>query len=79
MLNDTVTAEETETIFSPAIFKDYLLQWIISDDQPFTVVEGSALRKLLHYLRADITIPTGDTIKENIMKMFELEYTKLEV
>lgn len=56
-------------------FREDLVKWIICNNQPFTVVESEFLHCLLvsniNYPTA--TIPSADTIKVDVMQMFEKE------
>jgi hypothetical protein len=54
-----------------------LIQWIISDDQPFTVVEGGKFKEMIFTLNSAAKIPSADTIKNHIMKKFKTEQEKI--
>src|SRR5579871_1761297 len=57
-------------VFRDEFFHKALVDWITSDDQSFLVVENQFFKYLLCLLKPDIKIPTADTIKNNIMKIF---------
>jgi len=54
-----------------------LIQWIISDDQPFIVVEGEKFKEMIFTLNSAAKIPSADTIKNHIMKKYKIEQEKI--
>ena len=60
------------------MFRNLLLHWIICSDQPFTEVENSDLRYLFRFLKSEVNIPSADTIKNNIIKIYKEEKTQLK-
>jgi hypothetical protein len=47
------------------------------DDQPFTAVESTEIRKLFHLLNPAAITLSADTIRSRIMGAFKLERTKV--
>ena len=45
--------------------------WISADDQPFSITESYEFRDLIRLCNLNAFIPTGDTIKHDVLKMFK--------
>lgn len=45
--------------------------WIVTDDQPFTVVECPEFCSLIKICNPDAKIPSADTMKNDILKLFQ--------
>lgn len=56
--------------FTPENFRKKLIQWIVCDDQPFTVVERIELRTLLKMLNREAEVPSADTVRDIILETF---------
>jgi hypothetical protein len=46
---------------------------VVCDDQPFTVIEGTNLRKLLRLLNPTMVVPSADTIRNDLLESFKKE------
>jgi hypothetical protein len=55
-----------------------LVQWIITSQQPFTVVEESSFIEFVHSLHPGALIPSADTIKRNIHKLYKVNIEKIK-
>ena len=53
------------------------MEWIIKNDFPFTCVESEDFRTMIHLLRKDAFIPSADTIKNDITKLFDESKKKI--
>jgi len=51
-------------------FKELLTEWVICDSLPFTTVESSYFRKVVHLLNPSAKVPSRDTLKRDIVNMF---------
>ncbi|PKK78863.1 hypothetical protein RhiirC2_830657 [Rhizophagus irregularis] len=47
------------------------VNWIITDQQPFTIVENQSFKKFIASIQPKYKIPSQHTIKDMIMKKFE--------
>ena len=54
------------------------MKWVICNDQPFSVVESKELRRLFCILNNGVLTPTADTIREDVMKAFGTELTRIQ-
>ena len=52
-------------------FREKLAIWISADDQPFNITESYEFRDLIRLCNPNAFIPTGDTIKHDVLKMFK--------
>jgi hypothetical protein len=59
-------------------FRDFIVKWIVCDDQPFVVIEGDHLRHLFRLLNPSVKIPGADTIHNDILKSFKEESTRIQ-
>ena len=57
--------------FSIEVFENYLVDWIVLNDQPFTEVESESFRKLLTFLKPNLKILGADTVKRRILGLFQ--------
>jgi hypothetical protein len=64
-------------VFTKKNFRDSLTQWIISTDQAFTAVEAPTFQNLIKLCNAEAHIPLALTVKNDIMKEFDHEKTKI--
>jgi hypothetical protein len=64
--------------FSQATFRQKLIGWIICDDLPFTIAESERFRDLYCLGRLPVSIPTADTIKDDIMRAYKSEKNNLK-
>ena len=63
---------------SAGIFREFLIEWIVCDDQPFTVIEDKKLRRLLRLCNPNAKGLSADTIHDDIIKSFENERKKIQ-
>ena len=59
------------------MMKNKLTRWIIVSQQPFTVVEEPNFIEFVHSLRPTALIPSADTVKRDISKLYETNIKKL--
>ena len=61
---------DLETAFSDEEFRKRLVRWVVRNDQPFTAVEASrqSFRSMFNLTKPGIAIPSGNTIKRDIME-----------
>ncbi|PKB92021.1 hypothetical protein RhiirA5_257970, partial [Rhizophagus irregularis] len=52
--------------------------WIATDDQPFTVVESPEFRYVIQICNAEAQIPTADTIKSDILKLYKSYHINIQ-
>jgi hypothetical protein len=57
--------------FSIEVFEEFLVDWIVLNDQPFTEVESESFRKLLKLLNPNLKILSANTVKRRILGMFQ--------
>ncbi|CAG8564935.1 10562_t:CDS:1, partial [Scutellospora calospora] len=55
-----------------------LINWIISDDQSFTIVENKFFQIMIKRLNKETNIPSADTITNRILKIFSNEQANLQ-
>jgi hypothetical protein len=60
------------------LFREKLATWIVADDQPFTVVESPEFYHLIKLCNPLAYIPTVDTIKSDVLKLFKNYQTKIQ-
>jgi hypothetical protein len=60
------------------MFCSCLAKWIVCNDQPFTTVENEHFRNMIEILNPEAQVPSADTIKNNIMKRFNTEQTRMK-
>jgi len=63
-------------------FKEKLVKFIISTDQPFSIVEDEAFKQLIEYCSRDNPItklPGQTTTRDDILKKFEDERNKIKI
>lgn len=60
------------------MFRNLLLQWVVCSDQPFIEVENPKLRYLLRFLKSEVNVPSADTIKNDIIKIYKEEKIRLK-
>ena len=69
--------------FTSQGFRKKLIDWIVIDDQPFTVIEGEKFIDMLTYLKFDLNLPSADTIRcdldANFIQIKDNVYQKLQV
>ena len=69
--------------FTSQGFRKKLIDWIVIDDQPFTVIEGKKFIDMLTYLKFDLNLPSADTIRRdldaNFIQIKDNVYQKLQV
>lgn len=55
-----------------------LVQWVIMNQQPFTVVEEPSFIEFVHSLHPSALVPSADTIKRNIYNLYEVNVKKIK-
>lgn len=60
----------SKRVLSDEEFRDLLVRWVIRTDQPFTVVENADFRALINMKSPDTAIPSGHTVKRDVMKRY---------
>ena len=55
------------------LFREYIVKWIVCDDQPFVAIECHELQMLLRLLNPNIKCPSADTIHNEIMDRYKEE------
>ena len=63
--------------FDEDIFIDKLLTWIVTSDQPFSVVDDPKFEDLLEYLKKDVTVSSRRTIMRRLDEMYEQKKEEL--
>ncbi|CAB4404665.1 unnamed protein product [Rhizophagus irregularis] len=64
-------------VYSKETFRKFLIEWIVKNDLPFTCVESEDFRSMIHLLRKDAFIPSADTIKNDIISIFDESKKKI--
>jgi hypothetical protein len=64
--------------FTQDDFRKFITKWIITDDQPFTTLENKYFQQMIKFLNPNALIPSADTLKKNIMEIFEKEQIKMK-
>src|SRR5829696_1809264 len=59
--------------------KKKLIKWIVIHQHPFTIVEESYFIELVHSLYSEANIPSADTIKRNIIELYELNLKNVQI
>ena len=58
--------------------RNKLIEWIVTSQQPFTVVEEPSFLDFVHSLHLSALIPSADTIKRNIFNLYETKIVKVK-
>ena len=58
--------------------KEKLIQWIVINQYPFTIVQERAFRDFIQTIATNIHIPSASTIKTNIMKYYLANQEKVQ-
>ncbi|PKB97014.1 hypothetical protein RhiirA5_433868 [Rhizophagus irregularis] len=64
-------------VYSKETFRKFLIEWIVKNDLPFTCVESEDFRSMIRLLRKDAFIPSADTIKNDIISIFDESKKKI--
>ena len=56
-----------------------LIKWIVIHQHPFTIVEETYFIELVHSLCPEANIPSADTIKRNIIDLYELNLKNVQI
>ncbi|CAB4391009.1 unnamed protein product [Rhizophagus irregularis] len=72
------SANNVKIKFSNELFRAKLVEWIATDDQPFTVVESPEFRYVIQICNAEAQIPTADTIKNDILKLYKSYHINIQ-
>lgn len=59
--------------------KKKLIKWIVIHQHPFTIVEENSFIELINSLCPNAKIPSADTIKRNIMDVYEINSKSIQV
>ena len=57
--------------FSIEVFDEFLVDWIVLNDQPFTEVESESFRKILTLLKPNLKIFGADNVRRRILGLFQ--------
>jgi hypothetical protein len=57
-------------VYSHALFREMLVEWVVAEDQPFTAPEAEGFRKMLRLASPDAKVPSADTIRRDIDRRF---------
>jgi len=52
-------------------FRKKLLQWIVTDDQPFVATEKKEFKNMITYLWPSVNIPSANTLRRDLSINFE--------
>ncbi|GET04629.1 zinc finger BED domain-containing protein RICESLEEPER 2-like [Rhizophagus clarus] len=64
--------------FSNKVFCKKLSEWIVTDDQPFTVVKSPEFHALINICNPEANIPSAGTIKSDILKLYKNYKTNVQ-
>ena len=64
--------------FSQDHLDQYLLEWIVKEDQPFTQLESEDFLRILNLLKPNVKVYSADTLKRRIMAEFEVKQNDLK-
>lgn len=56
-----------------------LIKWIVIHQHPFTIVEETYFIELVYSLYPEANIPSADTIKRNIIDLYELNLKNVQI
>jgi len=63
--------------YSVEAFKEFVIEWVVEECMPFTVVKAESFRAMLRMLRPGTKVPSANTIKNRIMGMFNAEKARV--
>ncbi|GBC10988.2 zinc finger BED domain-containing protein RICESLEEPER 2-like [Rhizophagus irregularis DAOM 181602=DAOM 197198] len=72
------SANNVKIKFSNELFRAKLVEWIATDDQPFTVVKLPEFRYVIQICNAEAQISMADTIKSNILKLYKSYHINIQ-
>jgi hypothetical protein len=52
--------------YSDERFRDWLLNWIVSEAMPFTAIEAPSFRMLLRLLKPDVPLPSATSLRRDL-------------
>ncbi|CAB5213516.1 unnamed protein product [Rhizophagus irregularis] len=78
LMNNFLREDNQRLIFTNEIFREKLATWIAADDLPFTTVESPEFGYLINICNPSARIPTADTVKNDILKIFKNYQTKIQ-
>jgi hypothetical protein len=64
--------------FTQENFRNFITKWVVADDQPFTTLESKHFRQMIKLLSLDAFVPSGDTIKNDILESFKDEQERMK-
>jgi hypothetical protein len=75
-LIDIIQAKQSQSFsslpaFSPSVFHNFLLSFVLEANLPFRLVEHDSFRELLSLCRPDIQIPHRTFIKTTLLQRFD--------
>ncbi|CAG8790433.1 17653_t:CDS:1, partial [Cetraspora pellucida] len=53
--------------FTQSAFRELITKWIVLDSLPFITTESKHFQQIIKLLNPNAHVPTGDTIKNDIM------------
>ena len=60
-------------VYSHDAFREALSRWIVATDQPFTAVDDPSFQELVYLMHPDAKLPSNDTARRDIAKLFKEE------
>ncbi|CAH1763824.1 8132_t:CDS:2, partial [Entrophospora sp. SA101] len=67
---DIFLKSENKLKFTQESWNNDLIKWIVTSDQPFTVIESNFFKTMIKRLKPEAKIFSADTIRNNIFKSF---------
>jgi hypothetical protein len=86
-INGKNEASASQQSVVPEIFRSFkyqtcrllLAKLVVMDNQPFTYTENPDFRELVDYLKRDVHIPKGDTLKGDILHLYDLVEEQIKI
>ncbi|CAG8728087.1 16657_t:CDS:2 [Acaulospora morrowiae] len=79
-----LSSEDLATLFSQSgkhFLREILVEWIVKDCLPFTIIESESFHKLFEVIRkleGNITIPSASTIKRDLLEYYSVSKASLK-
>lgn len=64
--------------FDPEYFRELLCRVVVMHDLHFRFVEYEGIRDIFEYLKWDVKMVSRNTLKDDVLKLYESEKTKLK-
>jgi hypothetical protein len=64
--------------FSQDRLEQYLIEWVVRNDQPFSELESDSFKRILTLLKPSVKILSADTVKRRIMAEYEVKQNELK-